>query len=314
VTSTAPGAHPPPEEVDALLDPSGGDARVQAHVAGCSRCGHVREELRAVRALLGRQAGAVPPEPPDLGARIAAALAAEPALRATAPGAGATPVPITSRRRRPATAWLAVAASVAVVGLGGTFLATRLDALGGADAGGAASAESVEDTSGGAQGGAQEGTQGGEGGAAAEPGESSAGGGRDDGSGVVGLPPTSEPDRSPAAAGGDLASGTDYTGGALAVQAGALLEAVQRQQGGAPDLSEHGEGPDRALADEGTRAACLLALGRPGALPVATDLATFEGEPAAVLVLPASRGYDVVVVPDACGSGDDRVLARARLD
>ncbi len=81
VTSTAPGAHPPPEEVDALLDLSGGDARVSAHVEACERCSQVRDDLREVRALLGAQARTLPPEPPDLGARIAAALAAEPPLR-----------------------------------------------------------------------------------------------------------------------------------------------------------------------------------------------------------------------------------------
>ena len=100
VTSTAPGAHPPPEEVDALLDPSGGDARVSAHVEACERCRQVRDDLREVRALLGAQARTLPPEPPDLGARIAAALAAEPPLRRSDAAAPLSAVPSQSACHR----------------------------------------------------------------------------------------------------------------------------------------------------------------------------------------------------------------------
>lgn len=298
MTSTAPGAHPLPEEVDALLDPSGGDARVDAHVAGCRRCQVVRDGLREVRALLGRQARELPPEPPDLGARIAAALAAEPPLAAAAASApatrdGATATPLGPRRRRPVTTWLAVAASVAVVGLGGTFLATRIGTTTSGDAG--ASAESVE--------------------------QATSGGGEDAGGALSGVDRSGEPGVQGAAptSGGrlardvdGLASGADYTSATLADQAEQLLRLVDSREGqsaaGPPGTSE------RALADRGTLDACLVALGRPGADPVATDLATFEGEPAAVLVLPDGRGHEVVVVPDGCGSGDDRVLATTSLD
>jgi hypothetical protein len=311
VTSTAPGAHPPPEEVDALLDPSGGDAHVGAHVAACERCRQVRDGLREVRELLGRQARELPPEPPDLGARIAAALAAEPPLRApgretlstkarsTSTGRahestrGATVTPLAPRRRR-ATTWLAVAASVAVVGLGGTFLATRAVDSTSSEAG--AAAEQAP--------GAQEDTSGG--------GDTDAGGDgvttTDQGAGGA-VAPTTAGGRSTAVA---LSSGTDYRAGTLAGQAQVLLQLAQR---GGDGLSEKPAGPEGAplLSGRGVDR-CLSAVGRSGAEALATDLATFEGEPAAVIVLTRGSDREAVVVPQACGAGDDRVLASASLD
>ncbi len=301
MTSTAPGAHPPSEEVDALLDPSGGDARVSAHVDACERCRQVRDDLREVRAVLGAQARTLPPEPADLGARIAAALAAEPPLRPagradvaapltavpapSAPDTAADPgrdrsgggqvLALPTRRRWPA--YLAVAASVAVVGLGGTFLAGTLGGGGGSDAGTAAEVSSAEDSAGGG---------------AAAPG--------------VSVPPGSIPDQGVQARDGQVrASGTEYTRADLAAQAAALLVAG--------DVGTDQLEPQALEFAGGGREDCLTAVGRAGVEPAAVDVATYEGQDAVVLVLPSGRGFDVLVVPVGCGSGDDRVLAETRL-
>jgi hypothetical protein len=71
-------AHPGPEELDALLDP-GGDARVGRHVRDCEQCRSVVDDLRRVRALLHAQVIDAEP-PPEITAKILAALAAEPPL------------------------------------------------------------------------------------------------------------------------------------------------------------------------------------------------------------------------------------------
>ncbi len=76
-------AHPGPEELDALLDP-GGDARVGRHVRDCEQCRAVVHDLREVRAMLRDQVVEADP-PPEVAARILAALAAEPPLGAAGP-------------------------------------------------------------------------------------------------------------------------------------------------------------------------------------------------------------------------------------
>lgn len=291
MTSAAPGAHPDPEEVDALLDPAGGDAGVAAHVAGCPVCGRVRDDLVHVRALLGEQARHVPAEPADLGARIAAALAAEPPLPAAAGTGQVADLDAHRRRRRRATTWFAAAASVAVVALGGALLPGLLD--GGADSTVGAAEYAGADT---------------EPPAAArssapmpsdlapsdlapsdlERGESSVQGG---GGGVVD------------------ASGTDYTAADLATQAARLLTRVP--DGSAEDPADAPEA-DAALERLRALPACLTALGL-NTTTTAVDLATYEGEPATVVVL-EDRGADlVVVVPATCGTEDYRVLDSASL-
>ncbi len=309
MTSTAPGAHPAPEEVDALLDPSGGDARVGAHVAVCDRCAEVREDLLLVRSLLGDQARTPPPEPADLGTRIAAALAAEPPLTGRADPAeaargrsgdrdrgrtGTIVVPLHSRRRRPWTTWLAAAASVAVLGAGGTVLVTQLGP-GGSEATSAGSDAAPQSEL--AEGGVQQDQE-----SAADT-------------------PTAPSDPSAsvptgtfgATALGDeafVSSGRAYDAADLSAQALALVSAAEAGSATGPRSA-----PDASyqVAAASTLDACLVAVGRPGAEPVVTDLATFEGSDAAVVVIPDDEGYEVLVVPAACGAGEDRVLASARL-
>ena len=298
MTSPAPGAHPPPEEVDALLDPSGGDARVSAHVEDCERCGRVRDDLRAVRALLGAQARSLPPEPADLGARIAAALAAEPPLRPGRPvpdvpaqrgwdrSEGGQVVALPTRRRR-WPAYLAVAASVAVVGLGGTYWSASWSAAG---------------------------------------------------------PTPAPPRRSPPPSRRAPATPRLRRFGRRCRGARRHRPARQRPRPGGPGARRgrpvlrhrlHRRRPGRPGGRAASSAAptgCAPSSPRPtpssspatgredclarsagAGEPAATDVATYEGQQAVVLVLASGRGYDVLVVPVGCGSGDDRVLAETRL-
>ncbi len=308
MTSPAPDAHPSPEEVDALLDPSGGDAHVGAHVAVCDRCTQVRDGLLQVRALLGEQARSLPPEPADLGARIAAALAAEPPLSgrpsATAgPLGGARdtrPTTVVSleerRRRRPWATWLAAAASVAVIGAGGTFLLGQLGG-GASDSSAGAAAEAP---------------------ALATQNSSDAGGTEAEGLENAPVAPsvqgTSEGTASASRPDALRASGTDYGRTGLVAQAQALLVALDTSAPQDRDpASEPRSVQGYAVAAETSLDACLVAVGRPGAEPVVTDLATFEGQDAAVVVITDRDGYEVLVVPAGCGAGEDRVLASARL-
>ena len=294
MTSTAPGAHPLPEEVDALLDPSGGDAQVGAHVAVCDRCAAVREDLLLVRTLLGDQARTPPPEPPDLGARIAAALAAEPPLTRTAlvddraddvrdrsrdsdrvadlaaardaveDRSGSTVVSLDSRRRRPWTTWLAAAASVAVLGAGGTFLVTQLGTGGSQASGAAAEAPGAVQDERVTEGGIEQ--QGGE----------DAGGPAAPQAPLGSEPASSQEDEA------FTSSGRAYDAADLPVQAQALLTAAESgSRPGPQSLPDTGY----ELSTASTLEACLVSVGRPGAEPVVTDLATFEGQDAAVVVL-----------------------------
>lgn len=292
MTSAAPGAHPAPEEVDALLDPVGGDAGVAAHVEGCERCAQVRADLAQVRTLLAEQALRVPAEPADLAARIAAALAAEPPLQPPRPGWGvptaagpSAPAAVTDldahRRRRPrATTWFAAAASVAVVALGAALLPGLLD-------GDDSTAGAAEDAGVGAPA------------PAAEPAPTLSGSG-------------SGPSRGASVQGGggvvDV-SGTDYTSADLVGQAAQLLAAAP---GGTGEGQAEAQDADDALARLRTLPTCLTALGY-GTSTRAVDLASYEGEPATVVVLDDVGGDLVVVVPAGCGAGDDRVLDAAPL-
>jgi hypothetical protein len=97
-------------------------------------------------------------------------------------------------------------------------------------------------------------------------------------------------------------TGTDYAKKDLASQ----VEALGRRSSSAPaqgDLSSD----DTRLATPDGLSSCLSALGvDPGAV-TAVDLARFDGEPAAVVVLRAEGGgQDVWVVGRGCRQGDDQ--------
>jgi hypothetical protein len=291
--STRPtGAHPSPEEVDALLDPSGGEPSVAAHVSGCAACASVRDALAEVRSLLRAEAERVPEPPADLSTRISAALAAAGPLDSEREGAGAVAasadvVPLDSRRRR-APRWLAVAAGVAV--LGGVGLTTAQlvgSGLGGADSTAGSAVEEAADAD------------------AAGPEAPSA---VNDG-----VRP--------------LATGTDYDPAILSEQVEALVADVRTGDvplaggGGLSPQSAEGSGEDgqggalTRLSSEAGIADCLQAIGAGGETPVAVDLASYQGDPAAVIVLrSASGGLDVWVVAPTCAPGDDGLRQFTHLD
>lgn len=284
--NAAPAGHPSPEEVDALLDDSSGStgARVGAHVAGCERCQSLAEGMRQVRAALRAEGASPPVMPPEVQARLDAALADAVAARSGAGSGSRTIVPLDRRREgagrrgRPSGSepagqgpgvprWLTVAAGLAVLG-GAATASTQLFDAGGQDeastAGGA-----VQDS--GADGGAAE-----------------AAGGFD----------------------GVTTSGTAYRADALPGQVQALLAGgdAAPDAGGQPGALTAAETP---LQDPQTLDRCLEALGAGGQVPLAVDAGTWQGQAASVVVLPddARPGtVQVWVVGPACGDPDDDLL------
>lgn len=301
MTPLAPGAHPSPEEVDALLDPPGdaadgvGHDPVAAHVAGCGTCREVAESLREVRHLLREEGRRTPPPPADLDRRLGAALA-----RASAEREG-TVVPLRVENaaddHRPLAVprWLAVAAVVTVIG-GSAVAATQLMGEGSTPMAASGGADSSAE-----QAPPESGTEGG---------------------------------TSP------VSTGTDYRRAALAAQVGALLEgagtvplqaapeeerdddatAPEAAAGADPGAAESGATPalpdaNEPLSDPAGIQGCLEAIGAAGSVPLAVDLAAFEGEDAAVLVLPGatSQQVEVWVVARDCRPGADGLLEYQRV-
>lgn len=283
MSSPVRDGHPDPEELDLLLDDDPEvDPAVRAHVEGCGRCSAVLAELSRVRDLLHAEAGRTPPPPPDLDDRIAAALA-EAARSWSAPesatAAGGTVVPI--RRRGTVPRWMAVAAGLVVLG-GAGVTATQLLGPG-------AGTSSLVATSG--------------------SGQDSAGG-------------SAAPEA--AAQAPVLSTGTDYDPADLAGQVDVLLAVagagagvpgratsslsapgIDPQAGAAPD-----DAPGSPLSDPAALSGCLQALGAGTARPLAVDVATWQGRPAAVLLLPDDRQdrTQVWVVEPTCRPGADGLL------
>lgn len=295
-----PGPHPSPEEVDALLDPTGGDPSVARHVRGCAECAEVHAALGEVRVLLREEALRVPPPPADLDARITAALAgAGSSVRAGGHrqhGTGSTTADVVplAPRRRAAPRWLAVAAGVAV--LGGVSLTTGqlLD--------GGFSGQDAAVTAGSAQ---EEGA-------------------------LSDAPPPTVLDGEVAA----VSTGTDYRERELADQVRVLVALGEgsAQPGLTPATrpgSQDGDGsgdsdgrPGTSSADElglltspAGVAGCLEAIGAGDRAPLAVDLATYHGNPAAVIVLPSDGGgLDAWVVARSCAPGADGLQQFAHVE
>ncbi len=272
-----PGAHPSPEELDALLDDPVVDSDAALHVAGCADCAQLLAGLRQVRQALRDEGARSVPMPPQVQAGLHAALA-----RAAAERAG-TIVPLQPHRggavdhgtdgdrttapRVPR--WLTVAAGLVVIG-GAGAAATQLLRPGGAG--------------------------------------DSATAGRAESSAGRGAPSTSV--RS-------LATGTDYEPGKLGSQVDALLavDASAPPSGPQParDLGAAGDGP---LTDPAGLRACLTALGAADQAPLAVDLASWQGRSAAVIVLgasPESQSVQVWVVGRGCAPGDDQLMYYQRV-
>ena len=251
-----------------------------------------RRPARGARRCSAPRPGRCRRNPPDLGARIAAALAAEPPLRPGAArlptslrsGGGTGPRAARSSRCRPVAAagpptWRSPRAWRSV-GLGGTYLVGTLGG-GGSDAGTAAEVSSAE--------------------------------GRRLRSAAPRRPASpSRPAASPTW-GSRRATGT--SGPPAPTTPPPTWPPRRPRCSSAPPTGWAPSSPRRDAQEFAAtgREDCLAALGRAGAEPAATDVATYEGQQAVVLVLPSGRGYDVLVVPVGCGSGDDRVLAETRL-
>ncbi|MBC7639382.1 MAG: hypothetical protein H7231_06335 [Rhodoferax sp.] len=103
-----------------------------------------------------------------------------------------------------------------------------------------------------------------------------------------------------------VATGTAYTRARLTTQVQALL-ADRRVAGAGPTA------PRGRLATPAGLRDCVNALGATGA-PLAVDLATFDGSPAAIFVLPAAGGgREVWVVSPSCRPGADGTRYFTRL-
>lgn len=324
---TVPGPHLDLDALADLLAGEGDDAQV-AHVGSCAGCAGRLDELAAADAevaalLAGLPAPAVPD---DLAGRLQAAFDAEPALapdvreQSAAPVAPAsstssstvTPFPTAGSRRR---TWLPAAAAGAVLLFGGVLGASLLDLPGGGDD--AATSTAAEDAAGGGAGALDDLVR-------SETGTDYA----PDGtlaaalSGLLGG--SAEPVTAPLAAAPEAAQPAEDAAATTAAPAPVPTPAPVAE--GAPEVltsSGRASAPDPALdrlrTPEGL-ASCLAALLPPeddSVRPLALDYAAYGGQPALVVVLPATGAadkVDVFVVGAQCTLGDDRLLFFTRLD
>jgi hypothetical protein len=288
--------HVPPET---LADSAEGllaaddEVAVRAHLNGCADCRRVDADLRDVSVFLA--ADPAPRMPEDVAARLDAALQAEPPLSPATPRDDARVAASPTRRRAARRMPVWIGAAAAVVGVTGAVLG--LQALQGNETttsttAGAAlevdrSAEAPESTLSAPSSGRAYTADNltsevqalvGQSGAADSADEDAADDGRE--AAAPGTVPGTESAGEPAAAGTDLSA-----------------------------LS--------TLATPAGLAACIEALtGRADVTPVAVDLASFEKQPAAVIVLPVpgdGESLDVRIVGSRCSAADDDVIVATRV-
>lgn len=277
--------HLTPEQLDELTVQPAPQPLLERHLANCAACRTALAEQVAVRRLL-QQVPAAGPMPADVVARLDSALAGA----RTASPAPATVLPMHPRDERTGllgrlaesrvTKSLVAAAAVALIGVGGYAAIQR----GGGSTAGGASASSAGDASGGKA--------------------------------------------APQAAGNldqvrAVASGSAYTTANIALLLRQRLplagKAAAGDNGfeGSPTAGSDGPPTKLPASTLGTTAglqACLGALGAPTSVPQLVDLATFDGKPAAVLVLPkAGGGQEIWVVSRTCSPGHDGTLYYAPL-
>lgn len=270
---------------EGLADPDTA-ARAERHLASCADCRVRQAELESVTVVLRSQA--TPRIPDQVAARIAAALAAEP-MPVAASGGSVTALPIDARRRgarrllRQGLAAAAAVAAVAVVGTAGVSI-FRDNGVGESTSTAGAAAERTTDD-----------LAAGPGGAAAPP-------------------------RAPV-----TATGRDYTSANLAAAARELttvLRASPTTASRVPALPAPGDAEGGVVAeapalsrlsDPIVLAGCLGSLsGGRQSTALAVDLATYEGRPAAIVVLPNSTPGHVqvfVVGPNCSASATDLITA-----
>lgn len=294
--------------------------RVSAHLPGCPRCAETDAQLAGVTTVLASTP--VPPMPAALAGRIEAALAAEAASRAEAAGhttaglaaatgdggraghdplgghldgdrAGARggrvasePRPGGARRRPGGRSWLtlrvaAAAAAVAIIAGGGYGLSQLPDHGGTAASGASGKSASRHATSGTGQGSAASRTR----------------------------TPTN---MAPAEASNGLpvvSSGTRYQPGQLGSQAKAVLTRYGGLGGAAvPRAKIPRPAPSAGFSD---LSACVHRVSG-GRTPTLVDLASYQGQRVAVIMIPAAKPeVRVLVVGAGCTASTSDVLARS---
>jgi hypothetical protein len=275
-------------DVDAVAD--------HEHLRTCEPCRELWQQQRAVRDLL-RGLPEPGTMPPDIAAGLAHALASmspDDAERPAEPSpadrtdsddhardvtAGSTVVPLRSaydrrERRRSVRNWLAAAAAVVVLGGGGAALVSHPWS----GVGGQTAADSSAGSS-----GAREGAP-----------------------GVL------------SAAAHVRSTGTAYERGTLPAQVRRDLLSVAAPTGsdtaGPAPAYDGSTAGDARLASPDGLASCLSGLGVDAGRVTAVDLARFEGQPAAVVVVEDPAGaVDVWVVGRGCRQGDDQTRYFVRL-
>ena len=277
-------------DADALADLEEGlldrdhAASARAHVAGCPRCRAELAGLTGVRERLSAAAD-VGPMPADVVARLDRALAevaAEPA--STAVTRSVIPLREPQRSSPRGLRWLQAAAVVVLILAGG---AVAVSALHGADNGDATA------TSGSAAGSPDKRVAG----AAGSYPVTASGRHWTKQSVTAGVPQLLAGTLSPTLPPSSFSAQDDTSGSAVA----------PRELPGVPAARLAG-GP--ALAD------CVTELAGGPATPLAVDLATFDGQPAAVVLLPGIGGpdrVDVWVVPPDCAQGKGQFLYYANV-
>jgi anti-sigma factor RsiW len=269
------------------------EAAVRAHLDSCAACRQVAADLRDVSVLLA--ADVAPRMPADIAARLEDTLGAEPPLTAAPPRQHAT-VPAAPPRARSRTRRMPVwvgAAAAAVLGVTGAVLGVRALDDGDTEASSTAGAALEADR-------------------AAEATES-----------ALAAP----------------ADGDDYTAATLEAQVAALVARTSRgaqedaagdDRQAAPGTVPGAEGtvaepapPTRNLSALSTLAtpeglaACVASLtGGQDVTPIAVDLASFDKQPAAIIVLPDPSDpetLDVRVVGARCSATDDDLILATRV-
>jgi Putative zinc-finger len=301
------GRHPSVEQIgdamEGLLSPPAA-ARVQSHLAGCASCRDVANGLREVASLLS--AAPAPSMPPEVANRIDAALAiaiagqqaADRDQTPSAPAAQETSgrvigIETARHRRRPNWGRVAGAAAAVVAIAGAAVLGTQVIRDNGGETTAATLAESAPET--------------------AVPVTAS---GRDfaveDLSAVarelVAAPPAESVES--AEQPGVMSAAPEDAGAEAGADAEAAAPDAAAPEAGAP--AENRQGQDdasSALGDPNRRDACYRAItGGRQVTPLAVDLGSYNGEPAAVVVLPsdpdeASGPAVAIVVGENCGVG-----------
>jgi hypothetical protein len=270
-------AHLTPEQLDELavrasadLDPDQSgpvDQALEHHLTGCASCREALGDQVAVRRLLQR----VPetgPVPADIATRLDAAL-----RTARPPTAGpATVLPMTPRRERTGT--LARLAESRLTKSLVAAAAVGLIAVGGYAA--------IGRSSSGAHDGASTASSGGAGGAKAAAPDSA----RD----LASVP--------------IVASGTSYTKANITAE---LTKRLSAGRGSVASALTAGVAETTTLTTPAGLQACLGSIGVTSGAPELVDLATYEGKPVAVLVVPSPGGVgrQVWVVSRTCAGTQD---------